>query len=64
MYAVTITDIKLGGTTVLGPFRTIGKAREIRDLCRNPNAVSYFGPEEYDVAAVRMRNYDGLYAGG
>ena len=58
MYAVTITDKRLGGTTVYGPYRTLAKAQVIADLAVNPHAVGFHDPELYEVQAVKLRAWE------
>jgi hypothetical protein len=57
MYAVLVTDKKLGGTFAFGPYQRQPKAEEIAALCRNPQAIDYYDPEEYEVAVALLRKY-------
>jgi hypothetical protein len=57
MFTVLVTDLKLGGTTPFGPYRSSQKAREVRDLFRNPQAVDYRDPDEYAVEVAALRKY-------
>ena len=57
MYAVLVTDKNLGGTTAYGPYQRQPKAESIAALFRNPQAVDYRDPEEYDVHVALLRKY-------
>ena len=57
MYAVTVAEWGSNDVTVYGPYRTLAKACEVRDLFHNPHAVEYYDDEEYAVDIATLRRY-------
>lgn len=42
---------------VYGTYRSTAKAQEVADLCRNTQAVDYYGEDAYDVHILPVRRY-------
>lgn len=56
-YVVLVTDLKLGGATPYGPYRSRDKAREVVALFRDTSAVDYREPSEYSIEVAVLRKY-------